>query len=101
MPLRPGLSLLPTTTIRLAILKQIGYILVEGGLMVLGYQELVSLKPMDLRTQHTLGMHGIQGEDTPCDQLRGQQRLERYSTHALSLPHGNAITRCRWRPHNN
>src|SRR2546421_8993051 len=73
----PGLCLFPATTIRGTILKQIGNILVERGLIVLGNQEIVSREPMDLRTQGALGMHGIQGEDAPCDQLRGQQRLER------------------------
>ena len=74
----PGLCLLEAPTIRGAILKQIGTILVERWLIVLGNQERVSREPMDLRTHRALGMHGIQGEDAPCDQLRGQQRLERY-----------------------
>src|SRR6266566_166695 len=73
----PGLSLLPTTTIGRAILKQIGTILVEGGLIVLGNQDIVPSKPMDLRTECALGMHGIQGENAPFDQVRRQQRLER------------------------
>src|SRR5437588_1540452 len=77
MPFVPGLGLFPTATIRGAILKQIGNVLVQGGLIVLSKQDIGPSKPMDLRTERTLGMHGIQGEDAPSDQVRGQQRLER------------------------
>src|ERR1700693_1810437 len=68
----PGLSLLPTTTIRSAILKQIGNILVQRRLVVLGNQNIVPSKSMDLCAQSTLGMHRIQGEDAPFDQVLRQ-----------------------------
>ena len=77
MPFVPGLGLFPTTPIGSAILKQIGNILVQRRLIVLGNQERVPSTPMDPRTECALGMHGIQGEDAPCDQVRRQQRLER------------------------
>src|SRR5947199_8130885 len=77
MSLIPRLRLLPPTTIRGAIFKQIGNILMQRRLIVLGNQEIISLKPVDLRTEQALRMHGIQGEDVPFDQLRGQQGLER------------------------
>jgi hypothetical protein len=77
MPLIPGLGLLPPTPIRGAIRKQIGNILMQRRLIVLGKEEIVSLQSMDLRTQQALGMHGIQGEDAPLDQLGRQQRFER------------------------
>jgi hypothetical protein len=44
----PGLGLLEAPTIRRAILKQIGNILVQRRLIVLGNQEIVPFPPMDL-----------------------------------------------------
>src|SRR2546423_15029293 len=65
----PGLCLFPATTIRGTILNQIGNILVERGLIVLGNQEIVPRDPMDLRTQRAFGIRAIQVEDEPCDHL--------------------------------
>ncbi len=76
MPLRPGLSVFPAATIGGVILKQISNILIESGLVVRGLQEIIARKPMDLRTQRALGMHGIQGKDAPLDHVRGQQWFE-------------------------
>jgi hypothetical protein len=76
MTLRPGLSLLEAPPSRRVILKQISTVLVQGGLIVFGQQEIVPCISMDLRTHCTLGMHRIQSADAPCDQLRRQQRLE-------------------------
>jgi hypothetical protein len=59
MPFVPGLGLFPTTPIGGAILKQIGTILVKGGLIVLGDEKIVPSKPMDLRSERALGMHRI------------------------------------------
>jgi hypothetical protein len=59
MPFVPGLSFFPTTTIGGAILKQIRNILVERRLVVLGDEKIVPSKPIDLRTERALGMHGI------------------------------------------
>ena len=73
----PGLSLFPTTTIRSAILKEISDILVQCRLILLGSEDIVPSKPMDLCAERTLGMHRIQGEDTPFDQVWGQYWLER------------------------
>ena len=50
MSIVPGLGLFPTTTIGRTILKQIGDILVERRLIVLGNQEVVPRQPMDLST---------------------------------------------------
>ncbi len=50
MPFVPRLSLFPVATIGGTILKQISNILVESGLVVLGNQEIIARKPMDLRT---------------------------------------------------
>jgi hypothetical protein len=77
MPFVPGLSLFPTSTIRGAILKQIGNILVQSRLIVLGDKDVVPSTSLDASTEITLRMHGIQGKDASFDQLRGQQRLER------------------------
>jgi hypothetical protein len=46
------------------------------ALIILGKQDIVSRQPMHLRAEHALGMHRIQGEDAPFDQVRRQQRLE-------------------------
>jgi hypothetical protein len=59
MPFVPGLSLLEAPTIGGAILKQIGTILVERRLVVLGDEKIVPSKPMDLRSERALGMHRI------------------------------------------
>jgi hypothetical protein len=73
----PRLRVCPAATVWCAILKQIGTILFEGGLIVLGNQDIVSPKPMHPCTERALRMHRIQGENAPCDQVRSQQRLER------------------------
>jgi hypothetical protein len=72
MSFAPGLSLLPTATIRSAILKEIRDILVQRRLIRLGNQDVVPSKPMDLCAERALGMHRIQGENAPCDQVRSQ-----------------------------
>src|SRR5579871_734392 len=94
MPFVPGLRLFPPTTIGDAILKQIGNILMQGGLVVLGNQEIVSRQPMDLSAEGTLRMHRIQSKNAPFDQLRGQQGLERtnlvlFLLH-IAMPQDNA-----------
>src|SRR5215469_10705827 len=55
MPFVPRLGLLPPTTIRDAILKQIRNILMERELIVLGNQKIVPRQPMHLRTERALG----------------------------------------------
>jgi hypothetical protein len=67
MPFVPRLRVFPPTTIRDAILKQISTILVQGGLVVLGHQEIVSRQPVDLCAEGTLRMHRIQRKNAPFD----------------------------------
>jgi hypothetical protein len=73
----PGFGLLPALLIRARIFKQIGDVLPQRRLIVFDNQQVVSLQAMDLRTQRSLGMHRVQGENAPLDQVRSQQRLER------------------------
>lgn len=77
MCLVPGFGLLPSLPIGSRIFKQIGDIFPQCGLVVFGNQQIVSKKPMDLRTQFPLGMHGVQRENAPFDHLGGQEGLER------------------------
>ena len=94
MPFVPGLGLFPPTTIRRAILKEIGDILVQRRLIVLGNQEIVSSTPLDLCAERPLGMHGVQRENASCNQLRRQQGLKRtdlvFFLFHIALPQDNA-----------
>lgn len=76
MSLVPGFCLLPSSSVRRAIFQQIGNILPQRWLIILGDEDIVSLQSMYLRTQRALGMHGIQGKDAPLDHVRGQQWFE-------------------------
>jgi hypothetical protein len=55
MCLVPGFGLPPPLLIGSRIFKQIGDIFPQCGLVVFGNQQIVSMKPMDLRTQPPLG----------------------------------------------
>jgi hypothetical protein len=72
----PGLGLLPSSSVRSAVCKQVFTILSQRRLMVFGNQHVVALKPMDLGTQLLLGVHGIQTQNASFDQRGGEQRLE-------------------------
>jgi hypothetical protein len=76
MCLVPGFGLPPPLLIGSRIFKQIGDIFPQCGLVVFGNQQIVSMKPMDLRTQPPLGMHGVPRKNAPFDYLWGQEGLE-------------------------
>jgi hypothetical protein len=49
----------------------------QGGLVVLGEQDVMSIQPTHLSAQVPLGVHRIQGQDTPRNVFAHQERLER------------------------
>jgi hypothetical protein len=70
------LLLLPFSLISLRVGKEEVKVLVQGGLILLGYEHIVSPKPDDIRTQLPLGVHGISSHDAVFDQRWTQPRQQ-------------------------
>src|SRR5436190_344622 len=68
----PSLCLLPSSTIRSAIFKEIGDILFERRLVVFGNEHVVSFKPLHLGAKFPLRMQRIQAENASFDRFHRQ-----------------------------
>src|SRR5258708_33553517 len=63
LPFVPGFGLWPSSTISSAVFKHIREVFFERRLVVFGNQHIVAFKPMNLCTQGSLRMHGVQAQD--------------------------------------
>jgi len=68
-----GSGPLPVTTISLPILKKEGQVLVHGGLIVLGHQQIEPFEQGDGQAECALGVHRIGTDQPPGHVLDGQQ----------------------------
>ena len=73
----PGLGCLPASPVRRRVSEEIGNVFAQGGLVVLGKQEIVPAQPMHLNAQGALRVQRVQGQNAPGDELAGQERFER------------------------
>src|SRR5258708_586924 len=72
MPFVPRLCLLPSSTIWGTIFKEIHDIFFESQLVVFGNEDIISFKPLHLRTELPLSMQSVEAENTPLHRLGGE-----------------------------